>query len=167
MSTPTKTAEIMYAEDLFERLHKSFLDMEETLATIVRTKAWLHLGYSSFVEAWAAKMAGVTLASEMRPHIVFAMFDEGATVEEITAVVKGVGPEQAEKLKRQKDNGLSAKDASILVREHGRSRPQRHFVTIEVDGDTRQEWDRIAKAHDTTIEAIALPAVQAAFEALA
>lgn len=156
----------MWAEDLWEKLHKTFLDMEQTLTTIIASKAWEPLGYSSFTTAWADKMSDITLASEIRPAVVYAMLEEGATVEEIADTVKGVGPEQAETLKRQKDNGLSAKDASILVREHGRSRPQRHFVSIEVDGDTRQEWDRIAKAHDTTIEAIALPAVQAAFEAL-
>lgn len=169
MSTTTtdpKNATVAWAENLWERLHKTFLDMEETLTTIIRSSAWIPLGYNSFTDAWAARMSDITLASEIRPHVVYAMLDEGATVEEIADTVKGVGPEQAENLKRQHDNGVPAKEASVVVSKHRRRLPQRHFVTIEIDGDTRREWCRIAKEHDTTIEAIALPAVQAAFEAL-
>lgn len=167
MSTTTKNAKVMWAEDLWEKLHKGFLDMEQTLMTIIASEAWKPVGYNTFAEAWTAKMSDITLASEIRPHVVYAMLDEGATVEEIADTIKGVGPEQAENLKRQKNNGVRAKDASTIVRKHRRRLPQRHFVTIEVDADTRRAWGRIAKAHNTTVEDIALPAVQAAFEALA
>ncbi len=167
-TTDRKTAEIMWAENLWSRLQKTFLDMEETLQTIIATQAWKPLGYDTFTQAWAEKMSGITLAGELRPHVVYAMFDEGATVEEIADTVKGVSIETVERLDEQKANGVPADMATTTtVRRHKRKLPgARKFIHIEIDADTHREWRHKAKAHNTTTNAIALAAVTAAFEAL-
>ena len=167
-TTDPKNATTAWAENLWERLHKTFLDMEETLTTIIRSEAWKPLGYNSFTEAWAAKMGDITLASEIRPHVVYRMLDEGASVEEIADTVKGVSVETVECLEEQKDNGVPADMATTTtVRRHKRKLPgARRFIHIEIDADTHREWQRKAKLHDTTINAVALTAVTAAFEDL-
>lgn len=167
-TTDRKHAQVMWAEDLWEKLHKGFLDMEQTLTTIIASEAWKPLGYSTFAEAWAAKMSDITLASEIRPHVVYAMLDEGATIEEIADTVKGVSVETVERLEEQKDNGVPADMATTTtVRRHKRKLPgARKFIHIQIDADTHREWQRKAKLHDTTINAVALTAVTAAFEDL-
>lgn len=154
----------MWAENLLDRLHKNLLDTEETLATFIRHKLWEPLGFSSFATAWTARMSDITLAAELRPHVVYQMFAEGATVDEVVNAVKDVGPESAESLRRQREHGVPV--GMAVVRQHYRKRPKRHFVTFEVDGGEKAEWESIAKAHNTTVDDVAVSAVRAAFAEL-
>lgn len=125
--------EMQWQVELWNNLRTQFLAFQDTLEEIIYKKAWM--GHASFFEAWASKMSDITLAAELRPHVVYQMLAEGLSVEDIAANVKGVGVDRVESLKRQKTNGVPARDASratsrkwhnkaddgtTIVREHER-----------------------------------------------
>jgi hypothetical protein len=161
--TRVKSDRIQAAQELWERLKKDLFGAQVTIVEIIESKAWEVLGYPSFAAAWRVYMSDITLAAEVRPHVVYQMLAEGKGIDEIADAITGVGPETVRNLKRQRDNNVPA---GHLVREHRRRSAQRHFLTVEVDGDTMAEWQTKAKARDATVAEIALPAVVAAFEAL-
>lgn len=123
------------AQKLWGLLRQHFINFERTLEEIVEKRAWDPMGYASFPEAWTAQMGDVTLAAEFRPHVVYAYFDAGASVDDVAAGVKGIGRDRAESLDRQRRNGVPAGHASLggkwhnkdsdttIVREHERKKP--------------------------------------------
>lgn len=118
MSIPETQAAKLWAD-----LRQAFTRIDQLLPEIIETKAWEPLGYTSFTEAWTAKMDGITIATEMRPHVIYAMFNEGAQLDTIQAAIKGIGPRQLDVLKRQYNNGVPADLATTIVREHPRQKP--------------------------------------------
>lgn len=166
--TTTKDPTIAWAEHLWERLESNLLDTQNTIIAIIDAKAWEPLGYESFSKAWVDRiMSKITIASELRPHVVYQMFDEGLTADQVADAVKGVGTDTAKDLKRQKDNGVPPGLASTVVRKHHRRKPAAaSWIHLQVDPTLRQEWTRIAKSHGKTMESIALQAVTEAFNDL-
>lgn len=141
-------------------------NFERCLSEIVKTRAWEALGYESFPEFYTAEYADFTLFPEMRAHVVYALFDEGASIDEVAQSVKGIGEESAKALKRQRNNGVPADMA--LVREHLRQSPRRPYVIhLDVGPDDLADFRRIAQELGTSIEEIAIPAVRARFAELA
>jgi len=126
------------------------------------------MGYESFTEAWHAQMADVTLAVEVRPHIVYQMLTEGYDYDAVAANVKGVGRDRAESLDRQRRNGVPACDASMsTVRRHLRRKPGvAATLHIEVGPIALRRYQKIAERIGETVEAIAAEAINARFEAL-
>lgn len=162
-----KHPQVLWAEELFERLHAGFLDIESTLRTIIASEAWIPLGYRTFGDAWAARMSDITLAVELRPHVVYQLLEERVPVDKIAEAVKGVSTETVELLDEQKAHGVPADMATTTVRRHTRKLPSgRKFVHLQVDSDTHREWRRKAREHNTTINTVALAAITAAFETL-
>lgn len=152
-----------HAERLWLNLQSNFLDATKIIIEIIETEAWKP-AYESFTDAWADKMSNISLASELLPHVVYQMFGEGATVEEVADKVKGVGPEKAKSLKRQRQSGVPASEASTVVREHSRRRPTRYWISFEIDLDTNREYHNKAKRHGTTVSDVAMRATAEAFE---
>lgn len=125
------------ARRLTESIKQNWQNFERGLAEAIELQVWVPLGYGSWIEYWTAEFSEFTLFPEMRAHVVYAYFDQGGTVDEVAAGVKGIGRDRAESLKRQKDNGVPAHLASLgtrgkwhnvesdttIVREHPRKKP--------------------------------------------
>ena len=146
------------AEQLWTRLRNGFLLMDEVISEIVANRAWEPLGFDSFAACWAEKMAGVRLAGAMKAHVVYALFDSGASVDDVADAVTGVGPVEARGLSEAYSRGVAAEDADVVVRarksasatrvrEHERRRPVRRG-TLSVSGfeaDELKEWRKTAE----------------------
>lgn len=164
-----KDPSIAWAERLWQRLESDLLSAQNTIIAIIDAKAWEPLGYESFSKAWIDKiMPTVTISAELRPHVVYQMFNEGLTADQVADAVKGVSPEAAERLKDQKDHGVPADRATTtVVRRHQRKLPGNwKFLHLKVDTQKLKKWDRIAKENDSTVKEIALEAVEAVFDEL-
>lgn len=157
---------VAVAEGLWAQLRSNFLDTENTIKAIIQTRAWEPLGYESFAKAWIDKMSDLTLPTEIIPHVVFEMFSEGLTADEIANAVKGIGRQTAEYLERQRDNGVPAEAAETVVRRHHRRKPARHWIEFEIQGDELRLWKRLASQQNMTVRQIALRATRDAFKAL-
>lgn len=158
-----KTTE--WYEQLWQDLRTGLLNIEQNIKTIIAEKAWEPLGYESFTEAWSARLADVTIAPELRAHVVFEMFREGSTPDEVAAAMKGVGRDSADAFKSQMENGVPAELAT------GRTRPNTEplpFVTVfvPVPRDKSLTWKRIAKRNKVTLAEVALAALEKAIKAM-
>ena len=154
---------IVWAEKLWEHLQQGFLDIEATIIAIIEAKAWEPLGYESFAKAWVDKMSNISIAIELRPHVVYQMFSEGLTPEQVAAAVKGIGVKMAEALKRQRDNGVPA---DLVTPSKSRKPLPYTTLFIKVPRDTLKQWKAIAKANGMKVEEVAFPAVESAFKHL-
>lgn len=156
------------AQQLWGKLQQHFINAERILEEIIEKRAWEPMGYESFSEAWTAQMADITIATEIRPHVVYQMLTEGASADEIAGAVKGVGPERVESLSRQKRNGVPPGDASLtVVREHLRKPPSApDTLHIRIGVMRYKRYKRIAERWDKTIEEIAHEAIEAHFRDL-
>lgn len=168
------------AAKLWAELRQAFARVDQLLPEIIETKAWEPLGFASFTEAWAAKMDGLTLAPELKAFVIYPMFDEGATLDDIQRAVKGVGPRQAEAYKQQKDNGVPPEFATTVIRERKplpagktivrqHTRKQRSVAsTLHIDVGPRRlkRYQKIAKELGKSVEEIALMAIQDRFDEL-
>lgn len=158
-----KTTE--WYEQLWQDLRKGMFAMQQTITTIIAEKAWEPLGYDSFTEAWSARLADVTLGSELRAHVVFQMFREGSTPEEVAAAMKGVGRDSADAFKSQMENGVPAELATGRSRTNTEPLP---FVTVfvPVPREAHRAWKRVAKRNKVTLAEVALAALNEAIEAM-
>lgn len=104
------------AEKLWSDLRSAFNDAEFTLRRIVETKAWVPLGYGTFVQAWNDKMRGIRLASTAAKAVVaYAMLEEGLTPEEVVEQTEGnIGDRVAERLADQREMGIPSDLASVV-----------------------------------------------------
>ena len=141
------------AEALWQDLRSALEMSEQKIAEIVKSRAWEPLGYSSFAECWEDRLSDLRLSSELRAVVVFAMFDQGAGVSEVTAAVASVGPATAKKLKVAHRKGMSAKGATTLVRQHER-RPcsGQRFVRAELSPDELDSVKDAARAADVPVD---------------
>jgi hypothetical protein len=169
MTAAVSTFTEKQARRLVELSKQHLGNFERCLAEIIETRAWEVLGYESFPEFYAGEYSEFTLFPEMRPHVVYAYFDSGASVEDVASSIRGVGPELAKGFKRQRDNGVPAEHAKpITVAQHGRERPgPRRFLTLEFSATELREFERLARSCGTTANDVATAAVTAAFKAMA
>lgn len=157
------------ATALWGQLRQHLINAERVLEEIVEKRAWEPMGYSSFAEAWTGQhMSDITLAAEVRPHVVYAMFDGGLTIDQVASEVKGIGRDRAESLARQKRNGVPARDASLsVVREHLREKPSRaSAIHLEVGVTRLERYKCIAKHLGLSVEDIAKDAIEDKFKEL-
>lgn len=155
-----------YAERLWLNLQSNLLDFHKTLIEIIESEAWKPT-YETFTDAWTARMSNISFAQELLPHIAYQMFNEGRTTNEITEVVQGIGPEVAAILKEQQDSGVPADEATTVVRQHRRKLPgEWKWLRIKVGADEIRGWKRIARRNGTSMQAVALTAIRAAFEGM-
>lgn len=140
------------AQALWNRLRGQLLGLDKTLKEIVDNRAWEPLGYSSFTECWKAEMAGVKLEGVMQVHAIYALYDSGATTEEIQ-VINGVGPEIAERAELAYSKQLAPADAErvIRVRSFTRTpaRPQDRITIRNLKEDEILLIREIAEDQDT------------------
>lgn len=101
MSTTTSTRTVTPAPEtiaaaLFNDLRTSLMNTEKIVTQIVATKAWEPLGYTSLTQAWAEQMHGIRFAGVVQAHLLYAMFEQGATTAEVSAAVHGIGQATAD-----------------------------------------------------------------------
>ncbi|SBS73899.1 Gp49 [uncultured Mycobacterium sp.] len=169
MSTQLVEIDEKQALQLWNDLRQHFINAAAVIEEIIEKRAWIPLGYESFAEAWHSRMGDVTLAVEVRPHVVYQMLTEGYDYDAVAAKVKGVGRDRAESLDRQRRNGVPARDASMsTVREHLRKKPSGPaWIHVDVGPIALKRYQKLAEKHDTTVEQIAAEAIAARFEELA
>lgn len=170
MSAPVRTE--LSRQDalaLWGKLRQHFINAATVIEEIIEARAWEPLGYESFAEAYTAQLEGVTLAVEVRPHVVYQMLTEGYDYDAIAAAVKGIGRDRAESLDRQRRNGVPAKDASMtVVRQHHRKHPSvAGTLHIPVGPLALRRYQQIAEQREMTVEQIAAEAIEARFRELA
>lgn len=141
------------AEKLWSQLREAFLNTEELINQIVETEAWKPLGYNTFIDAWAARMDGVTLTGTQQATVVYAMLNDGAKIAEIADTIKGVGPKKARAYEQAHDAGISAKDARFHTDNARRpSTPAAPRNTIRMEGfnsDDLEAWQSAARDEGT------------------
>ena len=169
MSAPALELSQKQATALWSKLRQHFVNAATVIEEIIERRAWEPLGYESFTEAWHSQMEGVTLAIEVRPHVVYQMVTEGYDYDAIAAAVKGVGRDRVESLARQRRNGVPARDASMTtVRQHRRKHPSvAGTLHIPVGPLALKRYQQIAEAREMTVEQIAADAIEARFRELA
>ena len=143
------------AEALWDDLRSALELSEEKIAEIVKARAWEPLGYGSFADCWADKLSGLKLYGEIRAVVVFQMFDEGASVSEVSSAVAGVGKVEGKRLKAAHTKKLSPKSAARLstVRQHTRKAPSgRRFVRAELSPDELASVKSAADFYDVSVD---------------
>src|SRR5258705_8968379 len=117
------------ARKLTEQFRSGLINAERAMQEIIADKAWEPLGYGSFTAWWDGENFGdITLATELRPHVIYTMLDEGQSVDAIAETVKGIGPELVKSVARQRRHGVPAGD--VRVRRHDRGRPSAPYRII-------------------------------------
>ena len=151
---------VAWAEKLWGQLATSLLATEKLITQIIHDKAWEPLGYHSFTEAWAARMADTRLGGELRAHVVYAMLREGSTPENVAAAINGISHRVAEQLADEMAAGVPASSAG----QRRRPRDPSPFKTVfvPVPRATHAKWERIAKSNDTTLGGVAFAALSEA-----
>lgn len=150
---------------MWDRLRDQFINATRAIKAIIATKAWEPLGYQSFAQAWRKEMSGITLAEEIRPHIVYQLIEDNVPLAEIADMVGGIGPTLAESLARQHRNGVPA-DAAV-VREHVRRKPRpADTLHLKVGTTMFYEYRRVAAELGQNVEEIAIEAVREKFAAI-
>lgn len=143
------------AEALWDDLRSALELSEEKISEIVKARAWEPLGYESFADCWADKLSDLRLSSELRAVVVYQMFDEGASVPEVSAAVPGVGPAEGGLLKTAHSKKMSAKDAAVFstVREHPRRKPSApRFVRAELSPDELESVKSAAAFYEVSVD---------------
>lgn len=169
MSAPVAELTAKQAVALWGKLRQHFINAAAVIEEIIERRAWEPMGYASFAEAYHAQLADVTLAVEVRPHVVYQMLTEGYDYDAVAAAVKGIGRDRAESLDRQRRNGVPAADASMTtVRRHLRKKPTAaSTIHVEVGTIAMRRYQKIAEKLGMTVEQIAAEAIAERFEVLA
>ncbi|EHB47614.1 hypothetical protein MycrhDRAFT_5740 [Mycolicibacterium rhodesiae JS60] len=142
--------------NLWRKLRTHFLSFQDVLEEIIDKQAWASSGFKTFSEAWAHHMSDIVLAKELRPLVVYQMLAEGLSVDQISETVKGVGPDTAKALQRERANGVPPTAAkgkwfnkesdTTRVRGHVRKKPKAPS-TIHIELGVRK-LQRVRKAAD-------------------
>lgn len=150
------------ANAMWDSLRQHFTNAAEAIKKIIEARAWEPLGYTSFAQAWNAEMRDVTLAGEIRAHVVYQLLEERVPVADVADMVGGVGPVLAESFARQKANGVPADCA--VVSEHLRRKPKAaDTLHVRVGATLLHEYRRVAALRGETVEDIAREAIREKF----
>jgi len=152
------------AEALWSELREGFVNQERLIKQIIADRAWEPIGFTSFVEAWNARMKGIRLATDaLKAHVVYALFDSGLEargVYEALGVGSGVTPEAVRVLGEKKALGIPADFATTRVRSHERAKPgEARFLRVELRPDELDYFRDLCEArgrdvHEESAKAI-------------
>lgn len=158
-----KDPSIAWAEELWKKLHSNLLNAQTTIVEIIHARAWEPLGYESFSKAWIDRMSGITIAAEIRPHVVYELLAEGLDPSEVSDAVKGIGVDTAQSLNEQRNAGVPPDMAS--VRRKFKKRPP-STIFVHVGEAAFRRYARIAKAHQVKVEDVSREAIAEMFNKL-
>lgn len=136
------------AEGVFKALRDALENAEARLIEIIENKLWVQLGYVSFAEAWQERLVGIRLTTDyMRAAVVYAMYDEGNSEDEVVEKV-GISEQSAKRLRKQRAHGVPASHATTRVRSHERKLPNRPTdFHLTLTADEREQWKDTIEAH--------------------
>ena len=100
-------------EKLAERMRHGFIDGQDAAFEFLSSQAWTKLKFGTCYTFWSARMSDVDCSIPVIKRAAFVMFDEDFTPRKVAGVIKGLAPLTAVSLKRQKDNGVTADEASM------------------------------------------------------
>lgn len=157
------------AQALWDKVWQTLSDHQAAIREVIEKRAWEPLGYESFSDAWLGMNRDeITLARELRPHVIYQMLSEGLTVDEVADAVKGAGVEIVDRMNQERKAGVPPDQAST-VKQHARlTRP--HTLHIYVGAEQMEEFHRIVNAlgyPSSHVSTVALEAVEKRFRALA
>ena len=96
------------AEALWSELREALVNAEAKLIEIIETRAWLPLGYATFVDAWNARMHGFRFMGDVvKAHVVYTMIDEGRTDAQIVRATD-IGESVVANIREQKNDNVPA-----------------------------------------------------------
>lgn len=161
-----KDPAVAAAEKLWDKLRTDLLGVNKTIIEIIEQKAWEPLGYESFEKAWVDKLSGIDFSAAVLPHIVYAMYDEGMTPDEVADIVPSVGPTRAENLARQKKNNVPARDARPDSRPRPQHRDEHYTVWLHPGPERFRRWVEVANRLGRPVSEIVIEAADKMFEEL-
>jgi hypothetical protein len=167
MTTATKSkVTIAQAKQELQAIRQNLLDAGEAIALFIEHRSYEVLGYETFAACWDAELAEIKWVADIKPQVVYAMLDEGLSDEEITSSVKGVRPAKLAALKSQKKHGVPASKTAVPKGRRGRIAGvhNKGYVHVAVGWERLQEWRKIAKDWDTTVEDVMLAQAEAWFD---
>lgn len=142
------------AEALLTGIREGFVNVERKIIEFAQGEGWVALGYSSFTACWDERMGDLKLNSNaVKGVVVSAMLKEGASTDDITDTVAGVGPVAVETIqKRLKQN---VPPDMTLVREYVRipTRQAARTVHVKLTAATYKRYQQIAKRAGSSLEA--------------
>lgn len=127
------------ARELINEARKALKITSDSIQRIISNEAWKPLGYSSFQMMWEKEFGDIVLASEVRSAVVYAMLEQGESVDNIAHSVNGVGPDTANELKRKRDNGIPHNVASAKKRKTTKRDTKTVFVDLAINRHTKYE----------------------------
>lgn len=144
------------ANELWGSLRSNLLAAQDNIRQIIATKAWEPLGYDTFTEAWADRLADLKLYGELRAVVVYEMFNDGSTTNDVCAAMAGVGPTTAKNLKLAHDKGLDPAAAHTISKSADRHRPgsdkdKPKTVFVRLNADDHAALTRLAADQDATV----------------
>lgn len=154
------------AQALLDSIRTDLLHVEENIVKFIRARGWEPLGFDTFIEAWNANMKGVRLSTDaLKAHVVFAMFEDGLSDEEIIRAT-GVGDATVGRMRERKADGIDPKYVS--VRPHTKSYPE-PSKSIRLEFDTHEEkkyWEDLCDAKGRNLHELCLRASRAELKRL-
>lgn len=165
--TPTKDPSDVAAERLWDELRTGLFMAQSALVNIIAAKAW-QPRHESFAKAWVERMADISIAAELRPHVVYQLIEDGLTEAQIADAVKGVGPAVVADLKRQKEHGVPPEVASAMRKNAKPAKATLPYQTmfVRVPRNQMSTWRKLARRNNTSVEEIAYAATAQAFNDL-
>jgi hypothetical protein len=157
------------ATELLASIRTSLANAEACIIELIKGRAWEVLGYETFTQMWNVEFKGIRLATELlRAHIIYAMFDEGASPGQVARQTAGrVGEQEAEKYLQKYRNGTPPEVATTRVRAHDRVLPSEpKYVHIEVLPSELETWKGIAEARGLNFQVEAKKALAEHFRAV-
>ena len=137
------------AEALFNEIAGGLANVEATIIEAIRRKAWVPLGYPTFVDAWNDRLKGVNLARlALKAHVVYAALGDGLDEQEVSTTI-GVGIEIVSQMAEQRKDGVPP-EGFTMVRRHVRRKEREpdHVLKVEFSPGQYSYLQKMAKQYD-------------------
>jgi hypothetical protein len=150
-STPDPS--VVAAEKRCTLAHSSLASFQKVIIEIIAARDWETLGYENFAKFWVDRFSDISLALEIRPHVVYELLREGSDIDSIADAVKGIGVGGAATLKQKRDSGVPPELATV-TKPKRRRKSTKDVVTvfIQLSPTHRARWE--AKAAQRNMELI-------------
>jgi hypothetical protein len=137
------------ARQLIDTAKHAWRVTADLLEQIFAEQAWLPLGYDTAPRMWEAEFGDIPLAVAVGNDLAYRLFAAGATDEEVSGAVPGVGTETAASLRQQQDNGVPAVVASRASRRRNPGVNERRAYDRHIDlVVTEEEFEIVAEVAD-------------------
>jgi hypothetical protein len=155
------------ARALTKQIHDGLVSAGVAMDKMIAGEGWLVMGFDNFAQWYDANFEGITLSSELRVTVISTMLDQGYTEEQIGDTVKGVSPSTAEKVARQKRNGVPKEKITLRNKRKSRGPADSKVIQFKVSAETFAGYQEIAVFLNRTVDDIAAQGADNYFNTLA